>query len=122
MPASPLLDATGRPRSPVTSPGFRRGKRPANYGLRLPGEVYEPAEVLQLLDAIPTSRPNGIRDRALFALLWRTGLRIQEALNLREIDLHESTGYVRVRRSKSRRGRDVVMFGSADCRTWGWDQ
>ena len=116
-----LYDATGRRRSPITLPEYRRGQRPANYGKRFPGEVYEPAEVLQLLSAIP-STSTGIRDRALLALLWRTGLRIHEALNLREIDLHESTGYVRVRRSKARRGRDVAVFGSSESSTWGWDQ
>jgi site-specific recombinase XerD len=49
-------------------------------------------------------------------------MRISEALNLREIDLHESTGFIRVRRGrKNDRGRDVVMFGSADSATYGWD-
>ena len=66
--------------------------------------------------------PAGIRDRALFATLWRTGMRISEALNLRERDLHESTGFIRIRRGRNGRGRDVVMFGSADSPTWAWDQ
>lgn len=111
-----------QPRPSVISPGYRKGMRPANYGMKLPGEVYEPYEVLRLLDAIPQTRIAGLRDRALLALLWRTGLRISEALSLREIDLPESTGYVRVRRTKNFKARDVTVFGSGDSRTWGWDQ
>lgn len=119
-PVSSRLPA--RRRSPITEPGYRRGQRPANYGLKLPGEVYEPEEVLALLGAISATSPSGMRGRALFATLWRTGMRISEALNLRELDLHESTGFIRIRRGrKNDRGRDVFMFGSADSETYGWD-
>ncbi|HEX3977369.1 MAG TPA: tyrosine-type recombinase/integrase [Solirubrobacteraceae bacterium] len=116
------LALESRRRSPATLPGFRKGQRPVNYGRKFPGEVYEPEEVLALLDAIPATTA-GTRDRALFVTLWRTGMRISEALNLRELDLHESTGYVRIRRGrKNERGRDVMMFGSGDSPTFGWDQ
>jgi site-specific recombinase XerD len=115
--------APSRSSSPVTQPGYRKGQRPTNYGMKLPGEVYEPEEILALFDAIPLKTPTGIRDRALFATLWRTGMRISEALNLRELDLHESTGFIRIRRNrKNERGRDVYMFGSADSDTYAWDQ
>lgn len=111
-----------RYRSPATMPGYRKGQRPANYGRRFPGEVYEPEEVLALLAVIPNTTA-GLRDQALFAVLWRTGIRISEALSLRELDLHESTGYIRVRRSrKNARGRDVYVFGSGDSDSYGWDQ
>ncbi|HTZ85866.1 MAG TPA: site-specific integrase, partial [Solirubrobacteraceae bacterium] len=64
-----------------------------------------------------------MRDRALFTVLCRTGMWISEALNLRKIDLHKSTGFIRIRRGrKNDRGRDVVMFGSADSPTYGCDQ
>jgi site-specific recombinase XerD len=109
-------------RSPATLPGYRKGQRPANYGRKFPGEVYEAEEVLALLGAIPDTTA-GIRDRALFATLWRTGMRVSEALNLREVDLHETTGYIRIRRGrKNDRGRDAFMFGSADSETYAWDQ
>ena len=118
-----LTQAPAVARSPATLPGFRRGQRPGNYGRKLPGEVCEPEEVLALLAAIPASSTTGLRDRALFAVLWRTGMRISEALSLRESDLHESTGYIRIRRGrKNERGRDVVVFGSAETETYGWDQ
>jgi integrase/recombinase XerD len=117
------LDQSTRSRSPITLPGYRKGQRPANYGRKFPGEVYEPAEVVALLDVMSRKTPTGIRDRALFTTLWRTGMRISEALNLRELDLHESTGFIRIRRGrKNERGRDVIMFGSADCPSYGWDQ
>jgi integrase/recombinase XerD len=112
-----------RSRSPITLPGYRKGQRPVNYGRKYPGEVYEPGEVLALLDVMSRTTATGIRDRALFTTLWRTGMRISEALNLRELDLHESTGFIRIRRGrKNDRGRDVIMFGSADSPTYGWDQ
>jgi hypothetical protein len=76
-----------------------------------------------LLAAIPATSTSGLRDRALFAVLWRTGMRISEALSLHESDLHESTGYIRIRRGrKNGRGRDVFVFGSAETGTYGWDQ
>jgi integrase/recombinase XerC len=119
----PSISGLSRARSPITLPGYRQGQRPSNYGRRFPGEVYEPEEILALLNAIPGRTTTGLRDRALFTVLWRTGMRISEALNLREIDLHESTGYIRIRRGrKNDRGRDVVMFGSADSDSYGWDQ
>jgi site-specific recombinase XerD len=114
---------TSRPsRSPITQPGYRRGQRPGNYRGKFPGELYEPEDVLALLAAIPATT-TGLRDGALFAVLWRTGMRISEALNLRPSDLHESTGYIRIRRGrKSDRGRDVQMIGSAESPTYAWDQ
>jgi site-specific recombinase XerD len=116
------MDSRGRPRSPITLPSYRRGKRPPNYGERYPGEIYEPAEILDLVAAIPRNTPIGHRDRALFSLLWRSGIRIGEALDLREADLHESTGYVRIRRGKNQKGRDALVFGAGNDPAWGWKQ
>lgn len=43
-------------------------------------------------------RADGHRLRALIVLLWRAGLRISEALALRERDLDRSRGAVLIRR------------------------
>lgn len=60
---------------------FKRGAREA------PIEYLETAEIETLLTTIDQSRPAGQRDFALFALMFNTGARVQEILNLRICDL-----------------------------------
>jgi len=60
---------------------FRRGARDA------PIEYLESNEVDALLKSIDRSRPSGWRDYALFALMFNTGARVQEVLDLRRRDL-----------------------------------
>lgn len=60
---------------------FRRGAREA------PIEYLESAEIDALLKSIDQSRPAGQRDYALFALMFNTGARVQEVLNLRRRDI-----------------------------------
>ena len=60
---------------------FRRGARDA------PIDYLESAEIDALLQSIDQSRPAGQRDYALFALMFNTGARVQELLNLRRRDL-----------------------------------
>src|SRR5437588_4974523 len=54
------------------------------------------------------------RLNALIVVLWRAGLRIQEALSLTEIDLDERRGSILVRHGKNDRRREVGMD------PWGW--
>src|SRR4051794_17723895 len=58
---------------------------------------------------------HGARARGLIAVLWRAGLRIEEALDLNELDLDRRRGSVLVRRGKGRR-REVGMDA------WGFEQ
>jgi site-specific recombinase XerD len=60
-------------------------------------------------------RVHGARMRALIVLLWRAGLRINEALTLTEHDLDPRAGSVLVRQGKGGRRREVGMD------PWGWD-
>ena len=60
---------------------FKRGARVA------PVEYLETAEVEALLAGIDRSTPSGRRDYALFALMFNTGARVQEILDLRVRDL-----------------------------------
>ena len=48
--------------------------------------------------------PYGLRIRTLIVLLWRSGLRISEALALAESDLHRATGGVLVRAARAASG------------------
>lgn len=60
---------------------FKRGAR------RAPIEYFEPMEVKALLDQIDCATDLGRRDYALFALMFNTGARVQEILNLRRCDV-----------------------------------
>ena len=60
---------------------FKRGARQA------PIEYFEPVEVKALLDQIDCTTDLGKRDYALFALMFNTGGRVQEILNLRYCDV-----------------------------------
>jgi len=60
---------------------FKRGARDA------PIEYPDGAEMNALLKSIDRARPAGQRDYALFALMFNTGARVQEILNLRRRDV-----------------------------------
>lgn len=60
---------------------FKRGARD------VPIEYLEGQEVQAVLESIDRNRPNGQRDYALFALMFNTGARVQEILNLRRRDV-----------------------------------
>ncbi len=63
-------------------------------------EILTELEVLALIRACSASAPSGVRNRALIAVLWRAGLRVGEALELRDVDL--ALGTVRVRHGQGR--------------------
>ena len=76
---------------------------------RLPPEVLNDAEVCALMGACGRYAPTGLRNRALIALLYRTGLRINEALTLYPKDLELTDGSVRVLHGKGGRSRTVGL-------------
>jgi integrase len=94
---SPVLDAAGRRRSPVTMPGFHAARPPRNKGLRYPADPPTVAEIVAVL-RIAGAGLHGRRLRGLVAVLWRAGLRIDEALSLHEADLDRRRGSLLVRR------------------------
>ena len=110
-----LLDRAGRRRSPATLPGFHTGHAPGNKGLRYPAEPPKVEEIIAVMRAAGDGE-YGRRLRGLIVLLWRAGLRIQEALMLTEADLDQRRGSVLVRRGKGGRRREVGMDA------WGWDE
>jgi site-specific recombinase XerD len=66
------------------------------------------------------ARAHGLRLRALIVIMWRAGLRIQEALALTEGDLDHRRGSLLVRRGKGGRRREVGMdaWGSEQLLPW----
>jgi integrase/recombinase XerD len=59
---------------------------------------------------------HGWRVRAAIVVLWRAGLRIQEALALAEHDLDQRRGSLLVRSGKGGHRREVGMDA------WGWER
>lgn len=90
-------------------PGYRRGERPPNYGMKLPAEILTTAEIGRLLDACGRRGPSGLRNRALIVVLWRGGLRSAEALALELRDVDRDAGTVTVRHGKGNRRRVVGL-------------
>jgi len=76
---------------------------------RLPPEVLTDDEVCAMMEACGRYAPTGLRNRALIALLYRTGLRINEALSLYPKDLDLTDGCIRVLNGKGGRSRTVGL-------------
>ncbi len=60
-------------------------------------DIVDTETIFQFLDSIPTSTPIDLRDRALFELLYATGLRISEILHLKLQDIDFEEGFLRVK-------------------------
>ena len=110
-----VRDAAGRRRSPATLPGYHAGRAPRNKGMRYPADPPTVEEIVAVMRHAPDDR-HGWRVRAVIVVLWRAGLRIQEALALAEHDLDQRRGSLLVRSGKGGRRRKVGMD------EWGWEQ
>ena len=96
-------------------PGFRAGHAPTNKGPRYPADPPKIEEIIAVMRTTGDAA-HGRRLRGLIVIMWRAGLRIQEALALAEGDLDYRRGSVLVRRGKGGRRREVGMD------SWGWEQ
>lgn len=74
---------------------------------RRPVEILSRQEVAALYRACSGRAPTGIRNRALIIVLWRGGLRAEEALALYPRDLDTDSGTLNVRHGKGDRQRIV---------------
>jgi site-specific recombinase XerD len=86
--------------------GVRSPKMPQH----LP-QVLTPDQTVALLESIGGPKPLELRDRALFELIYSSGLRCQEVLDLKIRDVHIESSEVRVK-GKGRKVR-VVPVGEA---------
>ena len=71
------------------------------------------SEVQRLIAASAGKGPIATRNRALIVLLWRTGLRVSEALALYPHDIDTKAGTVTVREGKGGTHRVVVIIGGS---------
>ena len=69
-------------------------------------------EVDKLLEAPDVSEPRGLRDRALIEVLYATGLRVSELVNLKPQDLNLESGYLTTT-GKGRKQRLVPLGDEA---------
>jgi hypothetical protein len=113
--AEVMLDRAGRRRSPAATAGFHAGRTPCNKGLRYPADPPQVEEIIAVMRAAGEG-PHGQRLRGLIVILWRAGLRIQEALSLAELDLDPRRGSLLVCHGKGGRRREVGMD------SWAWHQ
>src|SRR5919197_403199 len=109
------LDAAGRRRSPATLPGYHAGRPPRNKGMCYPADPPTIDEIVAVMRNTSDDR-HGWRVLAMIVVLWRAGLRVQEALALAEHDLDQRRGSLLVRNGKGGRRREVGMD------EWGWEQ
>jgi len=86
MQAVALLDRAGRRRLPAITSSFHQGVPPRNKGLRYPPDPPTVDEIIAVMCAAGSS-PEGARLRDVIVVLWRSGLRITEALALNETNL-----------------------------------
>ena len=72
-------------------------------------EVMDRKTVEALLDTVDTQNSFGIRDRALFEMIYSAGLRVSEAvsLNIKDVDIEGGLARVRGKGNKER----LVLFG-----------
>jgi site-specific recombinase XerD len=108
MSAAVPLDSLGRRRSPAAVPGYLAGRPPRSKGRRYPADPPRTEEIIAVMRCC-CERPHGLRARGLIVVLWRASLRIQEALDLTELDLDPRRGSVLVRRGKGGHRREVGM-------------
>jgi integrase len=97
---------------PVPAPMMTNGQTPPNKGRKYPAEVLTPAEVTALISQCSPRAPT--RTRALLTLLYRSGLRVSEALALRAGDVNLTTHAVRVLHGKGGKATTRGFHPSAD--------
>src|SRR3954465_9627783 len=114
MPTPPPQAPSDRKVSDAAS-RHRARRRTTNRGRHFPADPPRPEEIIAVMRCCGDTAP-GIRARALIVVLWRAGVRIQEALDLNELDLDRRRGSVLVRRGKGGRRRE------GDMDDWGFEQ
>jgi integrase/recombinase XerD len=78
-----------------------------------PAEPLAPEEVKALLAACGGDSLSAVRDHALYAVMWRAGLRVGEALRIRPCDVSFADGSIRVLHTKTREARTVGIDDAA---------
>ncbi len=75
-------------------------------------KVLSIEEIDRLIAAPNVAKPQGVRDRAMLELLYATGMRVSECIELNLDDIHLTMGFVRVF-GKGGKERIIPLGGSA---------
>jgi site-specific recombinase XerD len=94
--------------------GAVKGQEPGNKGRRFPAEPLTPDEVAAIIGECSARSRTGIRNRALLVALYRSGVRISEALALRPADVDLKRHTVRVLHGKGDKATVRGFHPSAD--------
>jgi integrase/recombinase XerC len=97
------------PAKPLRSP-----RRPRKLPKFLTGD-----EIARLLAAPRPGEPGGLRDRAILELMYSAGCRVQELVNIDDVDLDLTSGTVRIR-GKGRRERLGIVGSHARDAVRAW--
>ena len=83
------------------------GQPSPQRGVKYQQEAYTREEMRAFLAKTSSDAPSAIRNKALFATLWQSGLRISEALDLRPVDFDLAAPDIFVRSGKGGKARHV---------------
>lgn len=72
-------------------------------------EVLTPSEIDLLLDQPKSGDKKGLRDKAMLELLYATGIRVSELINLKSEDINIPMGYIRCSDKKKER---IIPIGN----------
>jgi integrase/recombinase XerD len=76
---------------------------------RLPKAILTQSEIEAILNNIDVSDPMGVRDRAIIEVLYSTGMRRMEVINLRWDDIDTERGTIFIREGKGKVDRMVPI-------------
>lgn len=76
---------------------------------RLPKHILTVDESEAIINQPDTTKPTGIRDRAILETLYSTGIRRMELINLKLFDIDNDRGTVMVRQGKGRKDRMIPI-------------
>lgn len=72
-------------------------------------ESYSAEDIERLLALVESGSPTSVRNHALIVVLWQSGLRISEALDLRPADVDAARRDIFVRHGKGDKARHVAV-------------
>lgn len=91
-----------------------------NRNRKFPAEILSHDEVERLISSASRRSPTGLRNRAMIAIIYRTGLRIRETLALFLDDVDLDAGTVRVLVGKGKVDRTVGVDSGAAAHVDAW--
>lgn len=80
---------------------------------RLPRTILSKEEVLRMIEASDKATARGVRDRAILEVLYGTGIRSAELINLTPYDVDTDERVLRVVQGKGRKDRNVPLTRAA---------